>query len=785
MLKSYLITGMRNLIRHRLNGSINIIGLSLAVGVAITAFIVIDNQLHTDSFHKNRKRIYQVTSIVQTDKGTEEWSDSPMMLGPSLNHDAIESFSRMEYGYANVRSRDDVFNERLCFVDPAFFDMFSFPITAGSDRVLSQKNQLVLEKEIAKKYFGDADPIGQSLSIKFREHYKQEFIVSAVFERPTGSTLYPTIFLSIANFHDLAPEHTNDWGYRIDGTFIMLRPGHDVEKLTSQMKSYVITQNTASPQWAIDGFQFHSLEGLGLISYKMRNPISEGSQLEGLISLGVIAGFLLILASLNYMNVSIATVTTRLKEIGIRKVIGGRKQEIIHQFLTENFLMCSLAMVVGCVLSYLFFLPGFNVLFPSNILFEFSSGNVIFLFFAGLLLFIGLLSGAYPAFYIASFQPIQILQGREKFGQKNLFSRVLLTLQFIFAFITIVGSFVFIDNSIYLKNKDWGYRHDNLIAIPVEEKGKYLALRDHLSTNRNITNMAGADSHIGKSNARVSFIYEERKIEAVDFRVDYNYLQTMNIRLKEGRLFDKAIQSDQVESVIINEKFAKALGWAKPVGQYFELDSVKHFVIGVIEDFHYEGFYSVLGPVVFRIASEEDFNFLAIQVSSGHLSEVEEQVKSTWKSIAPDDIYEGFMQDDVFADFNRNNNSNIQILVFVSTITIALASLGLFGLVSFNTTRRMKEYSIRKVMGANVAQIFKLMNRDYTLILTTAFFIGAPSGFLLVNPLIQLAYPEPQGATPMPFMIAVLIMALAVSLTVVTQLFRIAKKSPSEVLRNN
>ncbi len=785
MFKSYLTTGIRNLIRHRLNGSINIIGLSLAVGIATTTFIIIDNQLHADFFHENRNRIYQVTSQVEADKGTEEWSDSPLMLGPSMlqHQDAIESYTRMEYGYANVRYRDDVFNERLCFVDPAFFDMFSFPIIAGNGRVLSEKNQLVLEVEIARKYFGDADPIGQSLSIKFREHDKQEFIVSAVFERPTGSTLYPTLFLSMANFHDLIPDHENDWGYRIDGTFIMLHPGHSVDKLAGQMKAYVDTQNAASPQWAIDGFQFHSLEGLGLISYKIINPVSEGSQLEGLISLGVIASFLLILAALNYMNVSIATVATRLKEIGIRKVIGGQKREIIHQFLTENFLMCSLALFVGCLLSYLFFLPGFNVLFPTNILFGFSSGNVMFLFFVGLLLFIGLLSGAYPAFYIASFQPIQILQGREKFGQRSLFSRVLLALQFIFAFITIVGSFVFIDNSIYLKNKDWGYQHDNLMAVPVEDKGKYLALRDRLSANPSITNMAGAVSHIGKSNARITFTYNEKKIEAIDFLVDYNYLETMNIRLKDGRLFDRTIQSDEVESVIINEKFAKALGWANPVGQYFELDSVKRFVIGVVDDFHYEGFYSVLGPVVFRVTPKDDFNFLAIQVSAGHLNKVQEQVKSSWASIAPDDTYEGFVQDDVFAHFNSNNNANVQILVFISTITIALASLGLFGLVSFNTTRRMKEYSIRKVMGAHVGQIFKLMNQDYVLILTTAFVIGAPAGFLLVNPLIQLAYPEPQSVTPLPFMIAVVVMVLAVFITEASQLFRIIKKNPSEILR--
>ncbi len=785
MFKSYLIAGFRNAIRHRLNSSINILGLSLALGIAITSFIIIDNQFHADFFHENMNRIYQVTSIIEVDKRTEEWSDSPIMLGPSTfqNQDAIETFTRIEFGYANIRHRDDVFNEQLWFVDPAFFDMFSFPITTGNGLVLSQKNQLVLEKEIAKKYFGETDPIGQSLSLKFREHDKQEFFVSAVFERPTGSTLYPTIILPIANFRDLEPEKADDWAYLVDGTFIMLRSGHSVNELTAHMKMHVATQNTASPQWLINEFRFRPLKGLGLVSNEIVSSVSEGSQREGLISLGVIATFLLILASLNYMNVSIATVATRLKEIGIRKVIGGQKREIIHQFLTENFLMCALAMLVGCLLAYLFFLPGFNSLFPSNILFGFSSGNIMFLFFAGLLLFIGLLSGAYPAFYIASFQPIQILQGREKFGQRSLFSRVLLTLQFIFAFITIVGSFVFIDNSIYLKNKDWGYKHDNLIAVRVEEKSKFLALRDRLTTNQSIIKMAGTDGHIGKSNSRITFLYNEQRIETVDFQVGYNYLETMNLRLKEGRSFDQTIQSDEVESVIINETFAKTLGWANPIGQAFELDSVKRYVIGVVEDFHYEGFYHVLGPVLFRIANEDDFNFLAIQVRAGHVNETQELVKSTWASIAPDDTYEGFVQDEVLADFNRNTDANVQLLIFISTITVLLASLGLFGLVSFNTTRRMKEYSIRKVLGANAMQIFQLMNRDYVFILTTAFVIGAPAGFLLVNPLIHLAYPDPKAAGPLPFMIAVFLMVLAVAITVLSQLIRIARENPSDVLK--
>jgi len=499
----------------------------------------------------------------------------------------------------------------------------------------------------------------------------------------------------------------------------------------------------------------------------------------------VVSGLLLLLASFNYMNVSIATVATRLKEIGIRKVIGGQKKEIIQQFLIENFLLCAISMAVGCLLSYLFFLPGFNSLYPVDIPFIFSSGNVVFLFFGGLLVFIGFVSGAYPALYIASFTPIHIMRGREKFGQKSLLSRVLLTFQFVLAFMTIVGSFVFIDNSLYLKNKDWGYNHDQIIAIPVGEKEKFLALRDKLNGNQQIANLSGSVNHIGRANTRASFIYKEQKHETVDYRVGFDYLETMNIRLKEGRFFDRNIQSDADESIIINEAFAKKLGWDNPIGQYFEFDSLKRYVVGVVHDFHYEGFYNALGPVLFRIAPEDDFKYLAVLIKSNHLNETEKEIKSAWADIAPDDPYEGFIQDEVFADFNNDNNANVKLLGFISGTTVVLASLGLFGLVSFNITRRMKEFSIRKVFGANLSHVFKLMNRDYVWILLIAFLVGAPLGFYLINTLIQNIYPDPQAARPVPFFIAVSIMLLTVAFTVSTQLSRVKKENPAATLRND
>ncbi|HEY5692602.1 MAG TPA: ABC transporter permease [Cyclobacteriaceae bacterium] len=787
MFRSYIVVGFRNAIRHRLNSTINIVGLSLALGVAITTFIFIDNQTHADQFHANIHRIYQVTNRTQAGDKLEDWGDSPIMLGPALIQDqsAIESATRIEFADVALRYNETVFTEFVWFVDPAFMTIFSFPTLKGNPQALKNQTEIILSKQIAEKYFGKTDPIGQSISIKFDDTRKEEFTVGAVIERPTGSSLYPEVLLSMEKFENLRFKDSYDWSHLTDATFILLKPSHSITELGDAMDNYKKLQNSVSPQWLIEDFQFHPLKGLVLKGHEIISSVSNGAHPAGLIALSVVSALLLLLASFNYMNVSIATVATRLKEIGIRKVVGGRKVELINQFLMENFLLCTFSMALGLLLSYVFFLPGFNSLYPVSLPFEFSSSSSAILFFGGLLLFIGFVSGAYPSFYISSFMPIDIMRGRQKFGQRSLLSRMLLTFQFILAFTTIVGSFVFIDNSLYLKNKDWGYDQSQILSVPVGDNEKYLLLRDQLAQTENIVNIAGSMSHVGSNNTRSNLTHFEQRIEIVDYKVGFDYLETMNMRLKEGRFFNRNIQSDQTESVIVNETFVEKMGWDSPLNESFELDSVKRYVVGVVEDFHYSGFYSTLGPALFRIIPEENFTYLTLQVSPGHLNETEEKIKSAWSTIAPDDPYSGLIQNDVFAEFNNDNNANVKLLSVISALTVILASLGLFGLVSFNITRRMKEFSIRKVFGANIPHIFNLMNKDYSWILVIAFLVGAPLGFFMMNQLIQTIYPDPQTAGPLPFSIAVAVMTTTVAVTVVSQIRRIKRENPSQTLRND
>ena len=744
MLKSYLTAGFRNAMRNGATSLINILGLSVGVAIAVTAFIFMDFMWHMDEFHANRDRIYEMISVVREENRTALWGDSPRMLGPALSEDnpAVEATARVKFGRASVRYSDIVFSESVWFVDPTFQNMFSFPVVAGNPLALKEKNSVVLSVPVAEKYFGAVNPIGQTMSMKFSDGSRHEFTVANIIRIPENSGMRFGILLSMAKVDELDPLSAQNWGVLTDATFVMVHPGHTSAELTG-LDKYVKQYNTSSNNAFIEGFQFISLEMLSSQSNKIYGPISFAADPKGVWSMGAIALLLLLLACFNYMNVAVATVSTRLKEIGIRKVIGSRRKEIIQQFLTENIMICTFSLATGTLLSYALLLPGINSLFPFEIPFALSSGNTAVFFFFGLLTFIGLISGTYPAFYVSSFKPITILRGREKFGQRGLFSRVLLTVQFVLAFTLIVGSFVFIDNAQFQKNKDWGYDHDRHMVVPVLDKAQYLALRDKVESNQLIEAYAGSANAVGYDQEAV-FVEDmsKKKFEAIEFATGYGYMETMNFRLKEGRFFDKNVESDNRESVIVNEVFAERMNWTEPLKASFQLDSTRYYVIGVVRNFHYQGFYNAMLPVMFKVAQEDDYRYLSLRAQPGMEAEAESYLQQSWRAIAPDDPYKGFFQDSVFENFHRDNNANIKLLSFFSTTAVLLACLGLFGLVSYNITRRMKEFSIRKVFGASVFQIFKLMNRDYVVILGVAFAIGAPTGFFLINTLIQHIYPS-------------------------------------------
>lgn len=786
MFNSYLKIGFRNLTKNWGISFINIFGLALAIGCAITTFIFIDLMLHMDQFHTKKDRIYHLINHVKHESGTELWGANPILIAEELrnNSSAVSSTMRMEYVSANVRHGDKVFAERISYTDPSYLKMFDFKLIQGHRDALSSKQSILISENYAIKYFGDEDPMGKTLSVKLPGDQIQSYVVGGVLEKyPSNASFGFNLVVPISNLFDIKGNENPDWNFLTNAIFIELASDHHPSELDDLLTSYVERHNATSSDWTIAKFEMVPLDEISLRDFEIKSSVSSGGHPAGRMALSVIAGMLLVLACFNYMNIAVASAAKRLKEIAMRKVMGSNRTNIIYQFLTENFILCLMALLLGVALSYFFFLPGFNSLFPVSIPFSFSSFQSAVTFFGGLLFLIGFASGSYPAFFISKFQPVAILKGNQKLGGKNWFSKILLTLQLILAFMMVVGCFVFTDNAMYMNEKDWGYKANGVFSILVNDNKHLNSLRQAAEANPNIEVYAEAKGHLGRTDWLTHVNVIETKLKTLHYEVTPNYLNTMNLRLVEGKLFDDDATYPS-NFAVINQKFAGNLGWDEPLDKKFTHDSTDYFVIGVVENFYTDNFHDEVSPAFFNIGKEEEFKYFVIKTSEDNLFDVDDQMHASWFEFAPNDPYNREFQRFTFDDFYRENKGNVTLIGTISAFAMILACLGLFGLLSFNLQRRMKEFGVRKVLGASRISIIQQANREYMWIMLVAFVIGAPLGTVLINQLLVVIYPDSNVFTALPIILSVLIILVTVATTITGQILHATKVNPTEVLRS-
>ncbi|MFY0687130.1 MAG: ABC transporter permease [Cyclobacteriaceae bacterium] len=789
MFRSYLKIGFRSMTKHWSVSLINISGLALAIAWAITSFIFVDMMMNMDQYHGNKDNIYQVINYVEGDEGEKKWGDSPLLLGPALeeNLSQVKSSFRMEFIYGDVKFDKKVFHEFIVFADPEYFTEMDFPFLSGSKGTLNTKDQIVISYNTAKKYFDDVDPIGQQLTIKFDSEHKKSFIVGAVLdEYPYNTSMTYDFFLPMENFFDLKFEDRYDWSYFGDATFVVLEEGADPAMLTSQMDPYIEIQNEQESDWKIKSFELIGLEDLPNAGWQIEGSVAGGNHPAGRYALGIIAGLLVVMACFNYMNIAVSAATRRLKEIALRKVVGSQRAQIVAQFLTENYLQVFFSLAAGVLLSLGVFTPMFNSMIPISIPFEFSSVPVMIAFFSGLLIVVGLLAGAYPAFYISRFQPVAIFRGNEQFGKKSWFSRILTGFQLFLAFITVVGCFLFTDNALYMGQKEWGYDAQGILAMQINDTEQYQKLRDFAEQDPQVTAFTGSHNHIGHSAPPEVIKQQEKIVRTNVFKVGSSYPKFMNLKLIAGAFFNEDIAEEKNNELIVTERFVNKMEWEAPIGQLVEIDSITYRVVGVTEDFYYANYfaYSDQNPVALRVVAEEEFNYAVLKTTPQNMATLERDVEEAWLNFAPNDPVNKTIQANIFDDFYQENRANIIVMLVISGLAIVIACLGLFGLLSFNIQRRLKEFSVRKVLGASSSHIVKNASKQYLWIMGIAFTVGAPAGYLSIIKMIQSIYPEPKETSLIPFFAAVGIMVLTVTLTISGQIFKAVNVNPANNLRS-
>ena len=789
MFKSYFKLAYRNMLKNKLSSLINIVGLSVAIGCSIVFFLMLDLEYTSDRFHENASNIFMVVYSLEGDQGVKRWGDSPQPLGPALEAEfpQVKRAVRVIDKGATVRYKDQVFNESIRFADPGFLDMFTFPLKWGNRPESAQKNGLVLSEEMAEKYFGEENPVGEQVVITFNSKNQDTYFVLGVAEKfPHNASFSFNILASFEKFLDISEATVEDWKTFTKATFIEVNNPNDLSAISAQLDKYTKRHNVANIDRPIASFAFEPLPTLSWESQEIERSISSGSTPQALIMLFVIGLFLLLQACFNYVNIALASGSSRLKEIGVRKVVGCQRIQLVIQFLGENLLMCFLALIGGLALTEFIFIPGLMEITGSPdkmTLFDFFTSLHLWMFFVLIMLLTGIGAGAYPALTISKLQPVSIMKGKPKLSGKKRFTSFLLAFQFGIAFLILCLLVAFLQNNRYQQRRDWGYNQEHVINIRLEKGNQFEILKNAVDLNPIVIQTAGTGSLVGRSESQAVVEVEAIKHEVIRLDVGFNYLEILGIRLKEGRFFDPALSTDRDSALVVNERFVQEMGWDHAIDKPVRYENRSCTVIGVVEDFHYDFFFEEIQPALIRLVPEEDFNYLATRVEAGTGTQSVAALKGIWQKLFPDRVFDVVFQDSVFEQAYRNNVTITKIFLATAVITLIISCMGLFGLVSLMVSKRTKELSIHKVLGASVIQIANLITKRFVLLLTASILIALPGGYFFLKALLDNIYKYHMPLTALPFVLAALIVLLTAFLTIVAQVYKAAVRDPIDAIR--
>lgn len=790
MLQSYFKLAIRNLLANKLVTAINIVGLSIAIGCSVVVFLFLRNYLMLDNFHQNGEHIYMVEYVTENEGQEQTWGNAPMPLGPALAADfpQVERAVRTELQGGRVFLDDRKFDDLICFADPGYFEMFTFPLQSGSPAALNEPDAVILSANAAGKYFNGEEATGKAVTIVFENQVRKTFTVKGVaapFPENTGFG-----FDIIAGFNTLATIGTTnltDWKSQVRGTFVQLRQKTDVGILSGKMGRYLAQHNAANKELQIKSFVFDNLNHPNPGAYNVNRRPTEAAHPLLVAIFALVALMMMALSCFNYINISLGYASKRLKEIGIRKTIGGRKMQLVWQFMTENLLLCFLALLGGLVLAKMVLAPFLNSVFVDEmqISLAFEQNYWLWAFLLGLLIFTAFASGAYPAFYISAFQPVSIFKGKQQFGGKKGVTRVLLPVQFVLAFTTVIIGVAFTTAGMYWKKEPWGYQPEQTLMVRLDSAGQYGFLKNAAERNPKVLQVAGSVNHIGESYSRETIFKGNEKVDVFRYDVSAGYFEAVGLRLKAGRFFDERHLTEDANAVLVNETFVKKQGWTDVIGRELRTGQQTSRIVGIVEDFKLIG--SGAGrQVVFHLADAAQYGYLAIRHEAGAGKPVQAFMKTAWERLYPATPFSYFHQEAVFDSFYQSFNNLASVFHYIAGLALLIACLGLFGLAAQNFSSRVKEVSIRKVLGATTMSLVLLANRRFLFMLGIASIIATTACYAGIRLLIQAAE-EFTGTLQLgitPYLVANLLVFLTAGIAVGGQSWKLVRMAPVEALRS-
>jgi putative ABC transport system permease protein len=747
MLRNYLTVALRTLMRRKASSAINVTGLSIGLASCMLILLYTKDEASFDQFHARKDRIFRVTASMNDERGTRKMGVTGMVVGPSFRAEVpgIESFVRLQQDLFVLRQRNETFNQEVLFVDSNFFSVFSLPLRVGDPgTVLSDLRSVVLSEKTARKYFGTPDAVGKTIELKVGDAFEPFTVAGIAANPPLNSSIQFEILMPFG----FTQQRWNDteWVNFYLNTFVVLTPSTNYPALVPKMNEVfrrrakdqlreMKERYDISPRvsFSLQPFTRMHLEP----EYEMMNGLAHGSDPLFSYILGGIALFILLIACINFVNLTVAQSLKRSKEIGIRKVVGGRRSQLIGQFLGESFTLSFIAFGVGLALTLLA-LPAFNELANKRLSLSYLLDAQLVAGYVGLFVLTGLAAGFYPALVLSGFDPVQTLYKRTRLAGKNYLAKGLVVVQFSLATFLIIATVVIYRQFNYLTSKPLGYDDKHLLVVHLgraADEKLVNRFKQELAREPSIEVVAaksGGFGTIGKVGAeRMEFAYD---------RIDENYLQSLRIPIVKGRGFSTAFPGDTTRSVLVKPAFVKAAGWQDPIGKtVFDANgNQKHLVVvGVVRDYHFSSLKEKIRPQLFVADPSFPLSDLWIKIRPGDVPRTLNVIGRTFRQLHPFVPFQYEFKDESNRRQYEAEAKWKQIITFGALLTIFISCIGLFGLTTFAAERRTKEIGIRKVLGASVGQITALLSGDFLRLVGLAFVLAVPAGWYAAHRWLQ------------------------------------------------
>ncbi|MDO8967744.1 ABC transporter permease [Algoriphagus sp.] len=784
MLKSYFLIGIRNLIREKWFSLIKILGLALGLAATFILGLYIQEDLSFDRFHQDSSQIYRVLTLDMAEGVSSKLVGvTPVALGPAMVEELPEVTNAVRIrplGRLNISYEDKLLRCEGCFrTESSFFEIFNFPVLDGKkEGVLDEPNTIAITETLSKRIFGEESPIGKTIKVN---QTLELYIVALLADPPANSHIQFDLLRSIVPGQDEENYRQSllQWGGL--NTYTYLKFDREINKDEVDAKIQAIARKNEAVEVFVPTLQAMNDVHLGSKEILFESNFNK-SDMQNVVTLSIVAVLILFLAIINFANLVTAKSTSRAKEVGVRKVIGAYRSQLIGQHLSESILVVLLSAIIAYIL-VLGLLPVFNDLYQrgaeTQAMFDYQNLLII----GGMVIAVGLISGLYPAFVLSAFNPLSVMKGAFKNTESGKSLRKsLVVFQFTISIGLIVGTVIVYQQMDFIFNTDLGYDRDQIITISQNTSNSEF-LKNELTQNPNIHAIGTSSAQIGQQLPRGGVTpqgaSEESTYIVSEMNIDEAFIPTMGMSIREGRNF--SLETSDSLSIIINEEMAKLFEWEEPIGMKVDLGNVTVEVIGVVKDFHFATIRHKVEPLMMFFNAQN--SQMALKVDAHNLNQTLADIEATWKSVNPETPFEYNFLDAEFANLYRNDQAFSSMFLHFAILAILIACLGLFGLSAYTAEQRQKEISIRKVFGASPGNIMVKLSLEFIGLVSIAIVLATILSYFAMSQWLQDFQYRIQ-IQPLVFLVAGLMAILITLLTISFQTVKATFSNPIKSLKS-